>query len=57
MAKRQSNRSKKGRKIGRNKVKCAAYRASGRRERNKARRLRRHLRSHPNDGVALAATR
>ena len=29
---------KKGRKIGRNKVKCDRYRAEGRREKNKARR-------------------
>lgn len=34
----RSGKSKKGRKIGRNRVKCAQYRAEGRRERNKARR-------------------
>lgn len=31
--------SKKGRKIGRNKTRCAKYRAEGRREKNKKRRL------------------
>jgi hypothetical protein len=30
--------SKKGRKIGRNKVKCERYRLEGRREKNKARK-------------------
>ncbi len=30
--------TRKGRKIGRNKVKCARYRAEGRREKNKARK-------------------
>lgn len=39
--------SKKGKKIGRNKVKCARYRSEGRREKNKARRAARRNR----DGI------
>lgn len=46
---------KKGRKIGRNKVKCDLYRKQGRRERNKLRRLRRHVRRQPNDWEAKSA--
>lgn len=42
MARRQTggrhSKTKKGRKYGRNRVKCARYRAEGRRERNKARK-------------------
>ena len=56
MAKPQAGR-KKGRKIGRNKVKCEAYRKAGRRERNKARKIRKHLKFHPNDLAALATLR
>jgi hypothetical protein len=32
------NKSKKNRKVGRNKVNCARYRAEGRREKNKAKK-------------------
>lgn len=35
---------RKGRKIGRDREKCARYRAEGRREHNKARRAARHAR-------------
>ena len=31
------------------KKKCEAYRAKGSREKNKARRLRKHISLHPND--------
>ncbi len=40
---RSSTGKKGGRKIGRNSVKCAAYRSAGRREKNKARRLEARL--------------
>lgn len=40
---------KKNRKWGRNKKFCERYRAEGRREINKAARLARHLKHHPND--------
>ncbi len=51
MAKKQ-NRKKLSRKCGRDKVKCAAYRARGTRERNKVRKLRKHCKKHPNDKAA-----
>lgn len=45
-------RGKKGsHKAGRNKVKCAAYLASGRREVNKAVKLMRHLRKYGDDAA------
>lgn len=40
---------KKGRKVGRNAVRCKAYRTSQRREFNKARRIIKVLRKHPNN--------
>jgi hypothetical protein len=52
MAEKQKHGGKKGRKIGRNKSKCERYQASGRRERNKVARLRRHCTRHPADAVA-----
>ena len=54
MAKKDGSR---GRKIGRNKKWCEAYTRAGRREINKRRRLRRHLRRLPNDAVAMEAFR
>ena len=47
------NESKKGgRKIGRNKVKCARYAVQGRKARNKARKAAKHRREHPGDLAA-----
>lgn len=43
---------KKGRKIGRNKICCATYRAENRREKNRIRRIKRHVRKYPNDTQA-----
>jgi len=40
--KRRKERGSGTRKYGRNKVKCARYRAEGRQEKNKARRQRKH---------------
>lgn len=40
---------KSGRKYGRNKVCCARYKAEGRQEKNKQRKLTRHLAAHPSD--------
>ncbi len=51
MAKRQKAK-KLSRKCGRDKVKCATYRARGTRERNKVRKLRKHCKKHPNDKAA-----
>lgn len=44
---------KKNRKHGRNKLSCDNYRRSHRREKNKLRRLRRHLKAHSNDRMAV----
>jgi hypothetical protein len=44
---------KKNRKWNRNKLFCQAYRNENRREKNKARKLLRHLRKHSNDNVAV----
>lgn len=41
------------RKYGRNKVKCERYRASGRYETNKKRKLGRHIRKNPDDMIAI----
>lgn len=54
MPNRQRKGGKKNRKVGRNAAWCLAYRNSGRRERNKARRLRRHLSAFPGDRIAEA---
>jgi ubiquitin C-terminal hydrolase len=48
-------KGKKNRKHGRNKAFCASYRAEGREDVNRAKRLYRYLRSHPTDPGALAA--
>lgn len=55
MASPKKKGGKKGRKIGRNAEKCKAYRAAGRREKNKKRRLAKHLRNHPQDLAAAAS--
>lgn len=46
---------RKNRKWGRNKVRCASYRAEHRRERNKAVRLIKHVASQPNELVGAEA--
>lgn len=54
----KKNRGKKGNKRlihGRTKRRGEAYRAAGKREINKARRLFRHLKANPGDSSALAA--
>lgn len=56
MAAKQHQQSKKGgRKIGRNRVECERYRKQGRREKNKLRKLARHVRDFPNDEAARRA--
>lgn len=47
--------SKKSRKHDRNRSWCKAYRDSGKREINKARKLFRHLHAYPDDACAQAA--
>lgn len=46
---------KRGRKFGRNKSWCNAYRASCRRLINQKRNLRRHIKRYPNDLAAQVA--
>ena len=48
-------KGKKGRKIGRTEVKCKFYRSRMTREKNKERKLKRHLEWQPNDLIAKAA--
>ena len=45
----------KNKKYGRNKDWCATYRARQTREKNRVRRLRRHIKNFPNDAQAIAA--
>jgi hypothetical protein len=52
----KSSKNKKGnKKHGRNKAWCLAYRLKGRREKNKAKLLDRHLARFPDDAVAKEA--
>lgn len=46
---------KKSRKHGRNKTECEVYRARGRREQNKAKKMLRHAARHPNDTGVISA--
>lgn len=52
---RKQRRGKKNRKHGRNKEWCKAYAACGQREKNKVKRINKHLAKHPKDAVAKAA--
>lgn len=52
---KRAKSSKKNRKYGRNAVSCLRYKNSHRREHNKLRRLKKHLKKCPNDATALAA--
>lgn len=54
-APKKAKGGKKGRKIGRNKVWCQGYRAAGRQEASKVRRLVRHLKKQPGCPDAVAA--
>lgn len=56
MAKQKKQaKGKKNRKHGRNESYCAAYASNRRRDRNKLRRLNKHLRRFPGDGCAHEA--
>jgi hypothetical protein len=45
----------KSKKVGRNSASCKAYKLSNRREKNKSRKLSKHLKKFPDDKVAIAA--
>lgn len=57
MAGQKAKGGTKNRKYGGNKAFCERYRKEGRREKNKARRLRRHLKKFPKDKQAEKALR
>jgi hypothetical protein len=50
-----ANKSGKSRKHGNNKAWCTGYKNSNRREKNKVRRINRHLKKFPSDECATAA--
>ncbi len=56
-ATKKAKKSKKSRKWGRNRVRCAQYRARCIREKNKLRRIRAHLERFPDDLVAVERMR
>ena len=46
---KKQQKSGGSRKIGRNKIKCDRYKAQNRRLINKAKKIKRHLKTHSND--------
>ncbi len=52
---KKKDKGNKNRKYGRARVGCERYRREGRREKNKARKLKRHLKNQPGDRAATAA--
>jgi hypothetical protein len=50
-----AKKTKKGRKTGRNKLSCSRYKLEHRREKNKLRRLMRHIKKHLADNCAIQA--
>jgi hypothetical protein len=48
-------KGKKNRKLGNNQKYCTFYKATGRQEANRQRRILRHLKKQPNDLKALEA--
>lgn len=53
--KKKAKKSKKQRKVGRNAAFCQYYRNTNRREKNKIKRLKKHLISFPTDRCAKDA--
>jgi hypothetical protein len=51
----KAKKTKKGRKVGRNSLSCQRYKLEHRREKNKLRRLRRHIKVHVADLCAVRA--
>lgn len=55
MANQRIGTGKNGsRKVGRSRVKCAAYKTRRQREKNKIRTIARHLKTHENDLASFA---
>ena len=55
MAQNKLKNSGGNKKIGRNKVKCALYKSLKKREKNKIKKIQKHLRGHQNDLQSLQA--
>jgi len=51
----KAKKTKKGRKQGRNALSCQRYKLEHRREKNKLRRLAKHIKKHLGDLCAIAA--
>ena len=51
----KAKKTKKGRKVGRNSLSCQRYKLEHRREKNKLRRLRKHVKVHIADLCAMKA--
>ena len=51
----KAKKTHKGRKVGRNSLSCQRYKLEHRREKNKLRRLRRHVKVHLADLCAMKA--
>lgn len=51
----RAKKTKKHRKYERNKDFCDMYKRTNQREKNKVKKLARHLHSHPGDSVAIKA--
>lgn len=54
----EGKKSKSGggaKKIGRDKKKCERYSSYGKRQRNKIKKITRHLKNHPNDVLTKTA--
>ena len=51
----KAKKTKKGRKVGRNSLSCQRYKLEHRREKNKLRRLTRHIKKHLADNCAIQA--
>lgn len=51
----KAKKTKKGKKVGRNSLSCQRYKLEHRRERNKLKRLKRHLNKFPHDLCATKA--
>lgn len=55
MSKNSNNKGGGARKYGRNTLRCESYRKANRVAKNKARRMLRHLKAHPDDASAAKA--
>lgn len=52
---RQGGKGKNNRKFGRNKDACQRYKLANTREKNKIKKVKKHLKKYPKDGNAIGA--